>query len=537
MARTGERASHTSFFSYNIQRPYPLRWFTPVAIIGGLVITILVSFANFVASGYELTTVYASDPDSIGKELWFKSWPSWLRQNIEASCEPANLPVNSQFFTNQTALSYTLTSVHTIEHGVNTTSPSLPYLDNVLKECKVLNITMDFDCSPYQTPTQRALALCAIDTRAFSTCTIEGPNGLTVLNFTSLYNPKQSHFSPGSSSFIATNVTTKASLWWAQQLLTASWLDTDVILYDLLGNNFSSYNEGKEIPSGAANFYRHEAQGDITQLDFFDLWFDFTAELTKTFYYGTNSVQAFVEEPSVAGTDGPPMWKQADTLAKAMYSAVMTDLGQINASSSSNIVANPDHMQFFSRNFSSLHNADMVVGVPYLMPDVPDGTYEELRDSLGSGPLEVTPSVISTKYLCSVPRLKTAGNIFISILLADLVLLHAAWVLYCLVVERFFVRGPMANTCEGCLQAAQELQPFGSDHESGANLRPSMSGAASFSTETDAIVSAGSRQLVTSRRSILTTTVTKKNVETDWKLLGPVRTNTPAQIEPKAFFN
>lgn len=80
---SGHGRHHESFFTYNISRPYPFRWFTPVTVVGGILLTVLISFANFVASGYDLRTVYASDPGTIGQDLWFRKWPSWLRNNIK----------------------------------------------------------------------------------------------------------------------------------------------------------------------------------------------------------------------------------------------------------------------------------------------------------------------------------------------------------------------------------------------------------------------------------------------------------------------
>jgi hypothetical protein len=475
MARDVE---HASFFSYSVQRPYPLRWFTPVAIVGGIILTALISFANFVASGYQLTTVYSSDPTTIDQHLWFKNWPGLLRSNVNATCDAANLPVNSQFFTNQTALAYTLTSIVIAKDGVSSTSSSLPYMNNVLKHCEILNITMDFSCSPLQNPTQIASSPCTVDVRAYSTCAIDGPNGLATFNCSSFYNPVQSHFSPGSSSLIDVNATSRASLWWAQQLLTAYWFDTDMVLYETLNpynlNDYSTYNSDKDIVEGSANFYRHEAQEDITKLDFFDVSFQFTGLATTTFFFGRNSVKAFVEEPDTAGTRGPPIWRQADRLAKSMYSAVMTDLGQTTLRSSSNIVANPNVVQIYSERFASLHSVGHVTGLPDQSILVLNGTFDDLRASVGSGPLDITPSVISTNYLCSVPRMKSTGSIFIAILLADLVFLNAAWFLYCLIVGRFFVRSPTANYCEGCLNTMHEFQPLIAVPKSNASSVPKL---------------------------------------------------------------
>jgi len=56
-----------------------------------------------------------------------------------------------------------------------------------------------------------------------------------------------------------------------------------------------------------------------------------------------------------------------------------------------------------------------------------------------------------------VPRLKPIGDIFISVLLADLVLLQAAWKLFVLLVDKILVhRHPEARYCEGCLESQQD---------------------------------------------------------------------------------
>ena len=89
-------------------------------------------------------------------------------------------------------------------------------------------------------------------------------------------------------------------------------------------------------------------------------------------------------------------------------------------------------------------------GVPDLCDQIPNGTYNDLRNSI-PGRLEVTPSIISTNYLCSVPHRKSIGNLIISILVADLVLLKTAWAVYTFIVGKIFLRGPTANYCPGCL--------------------------------------------------------------------------------------
>jgi len=55
---------HASRFSYNITRPYPFRWFTPLVICGGIILAVLFSLVNFAANGYYMKTVYTNDPNT-----------------------------------------------------------------------------------------------------------------------------------------------------------------------------------------------------------------------------------------------------------------------------------------------------------------------------------------------------------------------------------------------------------------------------------------------------------------------------------------
>jgi len=103
---------HQSIFSYSLSRPFPFRWFTPGTVVGAIVFTALFSFLNFASSGYNLIVQTSSNPNvTISQGDWLQHWPSFLTTKVQPTCQPANIVVNSQFFTNQTALKYTLTSV------------------------------------------------------------------------------------------------------------------------------------------------------------------------------------------------------------------------------------------------------------------------------------------------------------------------------------------------------------------------------------------------------------------------------------------
>ncbi len=55
---------HASYFSYHISRPYPFRWFTPVALSCGVVLAVLFSMVNLAGNGYHLRSIYTNDPNT-----------------------------------------------------------------------------------------------------------------------------------------------------------------------------------------------------------------------------------------------------------------------------------------------------------------------------------------------------------------------------------------------------------------------------------------------------------------------------------------
>jgi hypothetical protein len=129
---------HKSYFSYPITQLFPFRWFTPVAVIGGM---------SFASSNYELIVQNSLDPNAtVGRRDLLHRYPSFLTTKVQPKCQPVTLPVSSDFFTNNTALTYTLTSVWKRgKQGQRVISPALIYHRNILQNCSVHSVEFDFD--------------------------------------------------------------------------------------------------------------------------------------------------------------------------------------------------------------------------------------------------------------------------------------------------------------------------------------------------------------------------------------------------------
>lgn len=171
----------SSFFSYNLSRPYPFRWFTPVTLIGGAVALALFSLLNFVSTGYTQrysvacsSLICTSSPHTL--QYWvfygpecYDCWrkmaesvahifhkpnqavmPGWGRSNKHTyfphdPCKYSKLTL-LEFFTNQTALTYTLTAVWTVADGLSQdVLPALTYLNNPIQDCQINSIQIELE--------------------------------------------------------------------------------------------------------------------------------------------------------------------------------------------------------------------------------------------------------------------------------------------------------------------------------------------------------------------------------------------------------
>jgi hypothetical protein len=133
-----------STFRYPITRAYPYAWFPWVVYIGGICVIVLFSILNFAANGYILTVHYTNDYNGT---IAMKTWAQKLAFNgrVTASCQPQNLQVHSQFYTDKLALVYGLENIWVEEErqGKVVTLPSLQYANNPLRDCSIPLIQLD----------------------------------------------------------------------------------------------------------------------------------------------------------------------------------------------------------------------------------------------------------------------------------------------------------------------------------------------------------------------------------------------------------
>lgn len=136
---------YSSWFEYNVTRPFPLRWFTPIVIVGGTIAAVLISLINFATYGHDLTTIYTTDPNTtMARTQWFQHRPWSWDKDQQSRCESQNIPIGSTLFTTNQGLKYTLDTVWRYENdsGKVVSFPSLAYLNQNLENCHVNQIDL-----------------------------------------------------------------------------------------------------------------------------------------------------------------------------------------------------------------------------------------------------------------------------------------------------------------------------------------------------------------------------------------------------------
>ncbi|KAJ9664404.1 hypothetical protein H2198_000333 [Neophaeococcomyces mojaviensis] len=448
---------HDSLFHYNVTRPYPYRWFTPVVIFAFIIATVLFSLLNFVSNGYNLTVETTNDPNTtLTASTWISKWPSALTSRLQATCQATEVPLQSQLFTNQSALTYSLTGVRAGYEDDDVVS-SLWYLNNPIEECTISAVTISMEAIDAQA-NQFAFAEWNLDVKVYASCTITRPDGVNNFNLTASYNyvPVDVDMSTGLASpflgsvFRSRNKEKRASLWWGESCMSMYWAYLSRTMQDIRAS--MSGSDIYAIRKGFITFRtRNPPPSDITSLDFWDADYRFIVDLGAgrfnviTWPTMNTAGQRIAPVASLVDSETyPNVWLMADTLAKTSASTVLTDLGQTSPAFP-NILADTHLLEYFTANFSTA-----IQHIANAHPGPETSNYSAAKGT--TGPLGVTPSVFSRTYICQVPKVKSTGNLIVSILIADLVFLQALWNIFKLVVDAWVLpRNPDTNVCQGCL--------------------------------------------------------------------------------------
>ncbi|OTA53824.1 hypothetical protein K449DRAFT_389581 [Hypoxylon sp. EC38] len=448
--------AHRSFFSYNITRAYPLKWFTPVVVVGGIVATALISFLNVAATGYELAPTSSSDPNATeSNSIWFSRWPSYL-VGARASCDPTTIQLQSTIYTDKGAFPYTLSNVWRLgDDGNRLHQGSLIYKSSTVQNCNVTLINIQFEGPDRSARQLEAFTMGGTVTATTQCYTDEGsPSRRTYFELVSTYDPLPPP-NTATSTFPNLNRTRDASQYWGSSILNVYWATVMQAFFD--GNVGGDDPFFKGIVDLEQNTTLPGTMEDqVSSVEFLRVRDCFFIPLNSTGiaflynrYCNSSSITTLANSQVAFERPVPGIWLSVSVLAKAMWFAILGDLGR-DDDSMPNMLARPNLLENLSSNLTQANKtlrSEFRFAVDH--SDISKQSFDPSQSS--NDQLRVNQSILAADYLCQVPRLKSPGNLILSVLVADLVILQAIWKVFTLAVDRFYIKdSEEARYCIAC---------------------------------------------------------------------------------------
>ncbi|KAI1637951.1 hypothetical protein F4809DRAFT_602459 [Biscogniauxia mediterranea] len=467
--------THRSLCSYNITRAYPFKWFTPVVSVGAVILVVLVSFANVAATGYELVSASTYDPNATeANSIWYAKWPGFLT-GARASCDASTIPIQSLVYTNNSALPYTLKRVWQVgENGFWTDEAALIYKNNILQNCNVSLVRLQFE-GPDRSAGQLAVFTMGGTVTATAQCYVNtGSPGSTYIELVSTYDAN-----PSSSNKYAAFTDLKgvngSSLYWGYSLLAMYWRSAMQAFFDESVKREPPFSKGV-IDLRLNLWLTGTAENNTKNTDFLAViacWFIPLNSTGIAFLNATScdtaSVSALIDggsgEKALAG-----VWNSVNDLAKAMWFTVLADLGR-DDDAMPNMLARPKLLEALSSNLTVVNQTlrnEFRWGIEQ------DNLLLESFDPFvfHDAPLGISPTLLLADYLCQVPRLKSSGNLVVSVLVADLVILQVIWKLFTLFVVKTLIKNEEeARYCATCGPITKSTETL-VQHEHGIEDEP-----------------------------------------------------------------
>lgn len=349
---------HKSNLSYSVSRNYPYKWFTPVAVIGVVGFAALFTVLNFASTGYVLKITHSHHPNDTVLNSGLGGWPTLGASKLKPTCEENIIGLNTQLYTTNSALQYTLLRVAN-ENG--TTLPALVYHNNPLQRCEVQGIQLILDLAG-RTATQFGMSFWGVFAQAQVQCKASlepSAGGMVTINLIADYNfvpPTVTDWS-GTLEFPGRNNHSAASLWWGESLLSMYYVQLIKAMSDATQLAATNQDWTGAI-NGVVSFSRNSVTDDITSLDYLEVGFRGLVPKTDyglramTFDYSSSYIDGVPISELADGHTYPDIWIPADTMAKSFESTILTDLGQADAQP--NILTSPDLLQDFTTNFTQI---------------------------------------------------------------------------------------------------------------------------------------------------------------------------------------
>ncbi|KAI1313525.1 hypothetical protein F5Y03DRAFT_405113 [Xylaria venustula] len=375
-------------FSYAPKRDYPYKWLTPLV--------------------YELVAIPADDISVLqAKYSDSSSLLKFLCRNSNVSCDYTTLPVNSEIFTKNYALPYTIRRVwQQYDNGTIENQDALPYREHALNDCNVTSVGI-FINGKYS----QSVLLSARSRK----------NPKTHFNIEGTYNLVDDDI----PDFLK-NTTSSPSLLWGQSLLQLYYLVTSHAYYNASGS--SPWGPPANLYSGYINLTRQSTASvggpdEVLSDDFFNVY------CTTEYNVCNNTTIPSLSQGAGAGAGDYGSPYPTNYLARDKHPGQ----GNVKNITVPNMLADASLLANLTRNVTNEANAWLELQ----NSGVRHGSTERLDTSLAiksfdpsvtvAPALGVNTSYFSTSYICQIPMLKPAGTRFIAILSSSLILLHTIW--------------------------------------------------------------------------------------------------------------
>ncbi|RKK25648.1 hypothetical protein BFJ66_g2352 [Fusarium oxysporum f. sp. cepae] len=388
---------HSSWFSYPITRPFPFRWFTPVAIVGGLILMVLFTIINLASSAFYLKPIFTDDPNGTTTQSvrWFMKAPLNWDNNMKVKCQPKILSVGDRVFSTNLGFQYSVKALTSSDDDSDfrKTYPSIAYLNNTLEDCYLTRVDINLRKSDARASNSWWLSWITTFTDATASCNVMTSEGLVNITLGVEYTGQSDH------------------------------------IYDyVIEDDYKTH-----------------------------------ATLNDTSFIKTDPKNQFV----------PVVWESLH-YTRILHSLIAVDLGNQNAP---NLLLDKKDLQYAilppddpNRKNGSFLNDSSLTGQATRYAQIPtpgaplpptdknlvllNETYDRFASEMG--PLESNDATIVSQYLCSVPQSKSPGIMLLAILLADLVFLQAAWVIYNWIAGSMLSESQM-QTCQGCAESPVQV--------------------------------------------------------------------------------
>lgn len=268
------------------------------------------------------------------------------------------------------------------------------------------------------------------------------------------------------TAFLGQNETSKASLWWGESLL--AWY-LIALTNDMHVSNEIFFRENDtDVPpiyKGHISFTKRKtvlpSVQDIKVLDFFQascffVTFSNNGVSPNVYYCSREKMNNthLIEELSKADDSNqlmplPGIWISADNLAKAFYFAILADLGQKD--SGPNILDNVELLPHSTKRYEAIRNRTPIWDDNLRVKTTEGLAHHAFTSKYRSRKnLGLEPSVISTTFLCQIPRLKRRPTLIVSVIINTIVILSALSRLYQFLIDVILSKNdPEMMNCAG----------------------------------------------------------------------------------------